>query len=326
VLEEQEKSRSHWRMARACGAPEEACAHGLKLLGWEKPTGSKREQLEISRRRQGEGADWIFIVGGVEVFTRVGPKLPRDLERLIAEIDKGHRKLLGLGEVREGAIRLILSRTYEEHEVHRMREFPAGYSGKGFCVQRGPSAGRPGRPGRPGRGGRWQTWSANVGIYVAWSEPGLEKSLSHELAHAFLRVRRAVDPPTWLDEGIATYLEHVPDRRGRLVSGGARADYLEALAKAEAAGEAVSFARLLGAPRTDFYGPFARARYAQAWSIVHFLVTAQPKAARRLQGLLDRVDSRGGFLSGADLATEYGKDLRVLEAEWKRHLAKLRRD
>ena len=166
----------------------------------------------------------------------------------------------------------------------------------------------------------------NIGVYVAWSEPGLEKSLSHELAHAFLRVRRAAEPPAWLDEGIATYLEHVPDRRGRLVSGGERADYLEALARAEAAGEAVSFAKLLGAPRTDFSGPLARARYAQAWSIVHFLVTARPKGARKLRGLLDRAGSRGGFLSGADLAMEYGKDLSVLEAEWKRHLAKLRED
>ncbi len=40
------------------------------------------------------------------------------------------------------------------------------------------------------------------------SELGLQRSLSHELAHAMLHVRvpNCRDLPVWFDEGVATYL------------------------------------------------------------------------------------------------------------------------
>jgi len=319
VLGHLEKSREHWRTARESGAPIEDCRHGLRLVEWDRPRGSSRERAEVASRRRGFGEEWVFDVEGIEVHTRVGPRLPREIEKLIGELKKDQAKVLGLNGDESFAVYLHLSRTIEEHEVHRRREFPEGYSERAFVVPRWRRGG-----GRPGFGRRRDPPPRHeLDVYLAWSVPGLERSLAHELAHAMVRLRmpRASWPPVWLDEGIATYLELTPDERGRLEVGRVREDLLATLRQAKEDGNLLPLRALCGAERPAFTGSLARVRYAQSWALVHFLLEGRKSGgARRWKEFLDRWNAPGRPGPGEYLEKVYGGTLEEIEKALAEHL------
>jgi tetratricopeptide (TPR) repeat protein len=322
VLQDLVKSKAHWEKAKENGADEAVCSHGLDLVDWDRPRGSKSDREEAARRRRGLGPPWTFTLSGIEVRTRVGPRLPREVESLIKKLVTSYSELLGIEALPENAVRLHLSRTVEEHEAHRDREFPDGYSEKAFTIQRrgGPWGGRGRRDPRGGAGSRW------IEVYVAWSAPGLVRSLSHELTHVVLRTRApgARNMPVWLDEGLATYLELSPDERGRPASRTVRRDLLADLAKARAEGRSLSFRAMLDAQLDAWRGPDARARYAQAWSMVHFLVEGEGRGgARRLRSFLDAVDSGGMTPASGIIVRIYEQSVERLERAWAEHVAQL---
>jgi hypothetical protein len=324
VLEELERSRRHWKLAREAGADEEACDHGERLCDWDRPRGGTSERAEVARRRRGDGPEWEFAVGAVVVRTRVGPALPSEIRCLLADLQSDFGRFLDTGRVSQGSVCLVLSRTLEAHELHRMRRNPAGYSGSAFLTEvRGARRGPPGRRRSDGPGVRLE-------LYVAWPAPGLERRLSHEVAHALLRLRLDMRGflPVWLDEGVATYLELAPGRRGRPVSRGIRNDLLEELDRASEEGSALRLEELLLAGRPAFLGETARIRYAQAWSLVHFLLHGRGvySKARRFETYLDRI--AGSFRVAPDETFReiYGPDLEKLEASWREHVERLRVD
>jgi hypothetical protein len=316
VLEDLRASRAHWVRARSLGADAEDYAHGLRLIDWAGRTPRDPEMREEEhRRRHGPGLAWVFRLGRIEVHTRVGPKLPRDLERLFAGLERDDARFLGVQGEWPFKVRLFLSRTVEEHEYHRRREFPGGYPGKAFHVDRRvPTGGfRGGRRWERGMGG-------TLDMYVAWPVTGLKKSLSHELAHAVMRIRmpRATDVPAWLDEGIATYLELSCDMRGRPKSRQVRHDLLAAVRETRVAGKLLSWSEMIQAPRTLFQVNGARARYAQAWSMIHYLVE-ESGGEHRLRKYLGIVAEESGSRLN-DFLRAYGTDLEKVEAAWLRHL------
>jgi tetratricopeptide (TPR) repeat protein len=317
VLGNTEKSRDHWLLAKKEGADREKCLHGLRLVEWDRPRGSTRVREEVSRRRIGYGDEWTFDVEGVTVYTRVGPRLPREIEKLIGELRKEQAAILGLRTDETWTVHLHLSRTLEEHERHRQARYPDGYSGKAFVVPRWN--GRRGFPRGPGP-------RHELDVYIAWALPGLEKSLAHELAHALVRVRipRASWPPVWLDEGIATFLELTPDERGRLGIGRVRGDLLRTLRAAREAGTLLPLASLLAAERPAFTGRLARVRYARSWALVHYLLEGDLSGSkRRWNEYLDRWNSRGRPAPGEFLKAVYGLDLPELEKRLAEHIAEL---
>jgi Flp pilus assembly protein TadD len=313
VLGERDAAAAHWKRARELGHDPVACAHGLWLVEGDRETTPPGEAGEaVDRRRRGEGEPWTCVAGRVEVHTRVGPVLPRAVETWLVDLQRETEAFLGMKGAWASPVRIHLARTREEHERRRRAMYPTGARGKAWHLDR--------RGDGPPRAGRRE---GALDMYVCWSEPGFERSTSHELIHALLRLRvpHAPDVPAWLDEGLATYLELVPDGRGRLRSGTVRGDLLASIREAKARGGFRSWGEMLVLPRTAFYGADAHALYAEAWSMVHFLAADGERGRRKLRRLLDELGSTGRLGAGP-LRRTFG-DARALERAWRRHLEKL---
>lgn len=341
ALEDAKASRAHWTRASELGFDADACAHGLKLADWEEkpptPSLSAREREERSRRRRGDADEWTFEIGRIQVRTRVGPALPRDVTQTIERIQKEYAAFLGLSGAWSESIRLHVSRTVEEHEEIRQRAFPQGYRGKAFLERRPmrPMGGGPPFPrGERGRGARrgedddddrdgGERW--RLDIHVAFSEADFEPSLSHELAHAILQVRvaRASDIPAWFDEGIATHLELHPDASGKPVSGALRPDLLAALREARASGVALGFEEMIFADRRRFEGRDARARYAEAWAIVHYLLAVRSNGRTRLGEYLDALELDRSRDRERAFTAAWGSDWDAIERDYSAWLEKV---
>ncbi len=318
VLGESNSSKEHWERARELGYDETACAHGLKLLKWDgRPSGSRRKRIETSERRGGEGKEWTFTVGQIEVITRMGPKMPRKLAKILTELQKDYGKFLGISGPWRQSIRLHLSRTLEEHERQRLRHFRLGPIDKAFLIRQ-PGGRRRG----PGRGS--PEWGLD--LYVALAEPWIERSLSHELVHAMLHVRapNSYATPTWFDEGLATYLELSPDRNGRPASGTTRTDFLEVIAGAREQNLLLGWVAMTETSSNHFTGATARLRYAQAWSMVHFLAEGYGRDGKRLLSRYIDLLNTSGMTPQAVLKQVYGRDIRKLEESWFMHIEALR--
>ncbi len=158
---------------------------------------------------------------------------------------------------------------------------------------------------------------------MAWSEPEIERRLAHEILHSVLRMRipNATDLPMWLDEGLATYVELTPNRRGRLESGAPRVDLLESLAVAHAAGVLPSISRFLRVQYREFHGAHTRAYYSKAWALVHFLLEKRG-GRRKLGQYLDALDKPRARTT-TEFAQVYGDDLDALEDAWWEHVLAL---
>jgi tetratricopeptide (TPR) repeat protein len=135
--------------------------------------------------------------------------------------------------------------------------------------------------------------------------PGLVRVLRHELAHSFLAARVGGDAPTWLQEGLAQWLEGGdPAREDARLAGAARAGRLHRLEDLES-----PFAGLTEAEAT--------AAYAQSLSVTAHLL--------RLRGAAGLRSLIAGLAVGQPMAqalrTVYGLGYAALQRDWEAHLA-----
>lgn len=126
--------------------------------------------------------------------------------------------------------------------------------------------------------------------------------LAHELAHALIRSGSGERAPGWFHEGLAQWCEgrRIPPREIRSTLGAHAAPTMASLEE--------SFGRRLARPA-------ARACYAQALSLVEFLVEARGSGA--VACILDRLERRGGRFADA-LREETGLSEKELFAGWKK--------
>ena len=132
--------------------------------------------------------------------------------------------------------------------------------------------------------------------------PGwLQKTLSHEFTHAYMDRVWKITEPLWLCEGMAEYFSTFTVRDGRLVPGAVdrRSVLLLRL------GEPLPLRRFLALGRDDMYGPSFPTHYAQAWALVHYLMT-------RGDGTVDLL------LRGREL-----QDVDRLDQAWREYLGKM---
>lgn len=134
--------------------------------------------------------------------------------------------------------------------------------------------------------------------------PVLVRVLRHELAHSFLTARVGPSCPTWLQEGLAQWLEGGdPARRDAGLAGVARSGHLQQIADLEA-----PFA---GLSETE-----ATAAYAQSLSAVaHLLRLGGPAGLRRL---IEELASGRTAAEALRVATGLGYD--GLQRDWEAHL------
>jgi tetratricopeptide (TPR) repeat protein len=305
IANDRDSAREHWARAEKLGFDADAVVQGLRLVAWDEQI-RRPEPLAPS-------VDWVFKIGKIEVRTRVGPKLPREIQLLIGQIQRDQERLLGVRGKWPFEVRLILSRTVEEHEIHRRREYSQGHRGGAFHLDNRWRR-------RSWRGPRAAPRSGRFDIYVPWSVPGLERRLSHEILHSVIRMRipEATDLPMWLDEGLATYVELSPDKHNRLRPGTVRLDLLESLAVAHAAGELPHLDRFLRVQYREFHGKSTRAYYAKSWALVHFLL-GRTGGRRQLERYLEALNNPSARSMRA-FTKVYGADLGALENAWWKHV------
>jgi len=310
ALQNSAASAEHWAAAARTGADAREAAYGRALAEWDRGTrGDDEDTRAITRMKREEGPGWVFDVEGMQIRTRLGPTLPPGIASLMKDLPALYRGFVGADDKRRSRITVHLARTYEEHEVARRRLFPQGSAGRAFMSRTFASVPRKdGQRGRPRL--RWQ-----LDIYANASAAGIGTSLSHELAHTALQAV-APQPPLWADEGLATYLEVSPREGGLPATGEVRADLIAAWSKAHQAGTLLSFPRMLGAGRAVMEGPEGRARYAQAWSMVHFLLHRDGGASR--EAFLAYLSSPASRVRDpVDRFTRtVSRDLEGLEREW----------
>ena len=267
---------------------------------------------------------WKFDVGSARVRTSVGPRLPGDIVRMVRELPERFARVVGDDRDRDTAIVLRISRTLEEHERVRRVLFPQGSPGRAFTVS---SVGGGWRGGAVAAAGE-------VTIYLAWANDDVQTSLAHELAHAALR-GAAQDVPSWLDEGVATYLEKLRHSDDDVEL--SREDLERPLRAALREGREFAWTRMMAAQSSDFLGKDGRLRYAQAWSVVRFLLHSPAagsdpqtrsnrfvralRTGNRLQGARVRGPGRGGWADWtASLEEIYESPMELLEAAWRKSL------
>jgi tetratricopeptide (TPR) repeat protein len=313
--QELDESARHWERAAELVKDTEdraLVARGRAMVAFDRrvPREPGLDAAEL-RERRANGPAWRCRVGDVQVVTRVGPELPEELSALLLECQRTHAALLGVRRPWRASVQLHLARTVEEHEEVRRVRFPGGSRGRAFLDSdtSGPRNG--GKRAR--RGGR-----GDLRMHVAYPAVQVESSISHELAHALMRLLGQMPAP-WLDEGVATYLQVEPRDRVQ-----ARLDDLrKALAPrpdgAPAAAEVLPWRSMLTMPGAGFTGPLARARYAQAWSMVHFLLHRDRHGSKGLRWLLSGARS----WQAADVARATGRTLDELDREWRAYVRTL---
>jgi len=137
----------------------------------------------------------------------------------------------------------------------------------------------------------------------------LQQVLVHEMTHVFLQLfHKDARIETWLHEGFAQYFEFkVEPKKSRLAAMRRRAKSLVKSGKAKPLREFLT----ADFPATDLDS------YAQAWSLVDFMVT---KGSARRTGQFT-LKIKDGADQETALAETFGCSLEKFEALWKRYVA-----
>ena len=161
-------------------------------------------------------------------------------------------------------------------------------------------------------------------FYRGETEEETLQTMTHEAFHEYLH---AILPsvPTWLDEGLAEYVSGVEIAAGKVVSvGKVLKGRLRGLQAAlETGWEGFEFPFVLAESKEQFYTLFPELQYAQAWSMVHFLMHGK---GGKYKPLLDRyvkvlLETR----STAEARTVFtGSDLPTIQREWLSYVKSLR--
>ncbi len=132
-----------------------------------------------------------------------------------------------------------------------------------------------------------------------------QRAFAHEFAHAY--IDRVLDrtSPLWLMEGLAEWFSNLDWRGHIFVPGQMNNLALQQLARSEEQ-DGLMLGKLISMPRDEMYGPNFATYYAQAWSVVDWLMVH--RSARAVQDLVQ------GDLQ--DLA----RNLIPHEAQWRAHV------
>jgi hypothetical protein len=134
--------------------------------------------------------------------------------------------------------------------------------------------------------------------------PDLIRVLCHELAHSFLTARTGDAAPTWLQEGLAQWLEGGdPARRDAGLAAAARAGKIRPLAELES-------------PFAELSEEGATYAYAESLSAVAYLLRL--RGAAGLRKLIDALAD--GQPAGKALEASYGIGYDELQRDWEAHL------
>jgi len=235
----------------------------------------------------------LLLLSGA-VLTSQQPTPPQFRLSYVGQVDRS------LGSVVLGRLRT----TYREYE----ERFGFGPSGVIRVVLTGEAAFSP---------SRFPDWAAGINdgtIRVpirGLEEPSasLDRLIRHELAHSFLSSKTGGNCPTWLQEGVAQWLEGGdPERED------------DGVAETLVAGDLLAL-YTLEAPFYERDEPDVRLAYAASLS-----ATAHLLRTRGVQGLIRLIESLGAGVPSDDaLSQAIGMSYADFQRTWEQHLTALAR-
>jgi hypothetical protein len=170
---------------------------------------------------------------------------------------------------------------------------------------------------------------------AAWTGDQSRMQMLHTLQHegfhqfAFLRIGGAL--PIWANEGLAEYFGDALLVRGRFVTGlvdPSRLAFVKAAIKAD---KAIPFNAMIGMSSRQWSfnvasgSPIGHLQYAQAWSMVHFLVHAKPAYQQAFMRYLQQI--KLGRPSEAAFEKAFGStDYEPFEEAWREYILALEPD
>lgn len=164
------------------------------------------------------------------------------------------------------------------------------------------------------------------------SERAMISVLQHEGFHQFSYLHISRRLPAWVDEGLAEYFGAGHLVNGSLITGIVPPWRLRSLQDAIDRDEYLPFRELLAMP-TSIWGsrvvrgdPKSQHMYAQAWSLVHFLIHAEDGRYRPMLDEYLTLISRGRTARRAYAEAFGTRDITSLEEPWKAYVRSLEPD
>lgn len=157
---------------------------------------------------------------------------------------------------------------------------------------------------------------------LIWNVPKREdmvRTIRHEGFHQFLD-RVMIDPPVWLNEGMAEFWETAKKDGQKFTGGQPRPEHVATLLRSKKA--IPKLKEFVYGPRSDFYR-FAQQRYAQGWALVHFLRKTTPANLKIFQTLFDALRTGEGTSKQALDKAFAGVDWAKLDTEWWEYVDKM---
>lgn len=149
-------------------------------------------------------------------------------------------------------------------------------------------------------------------------------TLYHEAVHHFVQQLTPTHLPYWINEGIAEYLGAISVKEGRVTERAKLLDRLPGIQMALAVDSVYPFEKIMNESPREFYSGNMGLKYAQAWSMVHFLYEAGAGKHRpRIQKYLDLLLAGAAPRKAYDEA--FGTGTAELEREWKEFTKGLKR-
>lgn len=155
---------------------------------------------------------------------------------------------------------------------------------------------------------------------------GMLRTLRHEGFHQFAHSKIGPNLPQWVNEGMAEYFAEAIVVEGRFTPGHVSPAALQNVQRAVAEDDFIPFEELLNLS-TDAWGERvrngdARLLYDQSWSMVHFLVHADPRYRAAFESYLAELgrghDSRRAFNKAFN-----SPDYAAFERAWKQYVENL---
>ncbi len=163
------------------------------------------------------------------------------------------------------------------------------------------------------------------------SRTRLYHTLQHEGFHQFAYLRISPELPIWANEGLAEYFGDALLIRRRFVLGQVDPLRLQHVRQAIENQQAIPFATMIHMTPREWSanvqagGDAGHLQYAQAWSMVHFLVHARPAYQKAFMAYLTNIHR--GVPSGRAFEQAFGSsDYRSFQQAWLQYVADLEPD
>ncbi len=159
----------------------------------------------------------------------------------------------------------------------------------------------------------------------------LYHTLQHEGFHQFAYLRISPNLPIWVNEGLAEYFGYAQLVKRRFVLGQVDQMRLQRLREAIEKNRTLPFTTMINMTgqewATNVQGGhnIGHLQYAQAWSMVHFLVHAKPAYQKAFMAYLTKVHK--GVGSGRAFSQAFGStDYQPFERAWREYILNLQPD